>query len=178
VKKGLTPLPAAGPEWIVRDHRYLLKDIVDNVNKKKVSASFMFAILLGMALLAVFDTQVLSIFRRRKEMGTLMALGMTRANVIGLFTIEGCLTGILAFVAGAVYGWPLLTLLAAKGIAMPQMTGQMGFSIGSTLYPKYGLHLYIVTCLILFVAVVVVSFLPTRRITKLKPTDALKGKFS
>jgi putative ABC transport system permease protein len=178
LKKNITQFPAGGSEWIVRDHQVLLKDLNDVINQKRVSASFMFVLLLGMALLAVFDTQVLSIFRRRKEMGTLMALGMTRGNVIGLFTIEGCLTGILAFVAGAVYGWPLLTLLAAKGIAMPQMTGQMGFSIGSTLYPKYGLHLYIVTCLILFVAVVVVSFLPTRRITKLKPTDALKGKFS
>jgi putative ABC transport system permease protein len=178
LKKNIERFPAGSAEWIVRDHQVLLKDLNDVINQKRVSASFMFVLLLGMALLAVFDTQVLSIFRRRKEMGTLMALGMTRANVIGLFTIEGCLTGILAFVAGAVYGWPLLTLLAAKGIAMPQMTGQMGFSIGSTLYPKYGLHLYIVTCLILFIAVIVVSFLPTRRITKLKPTDALKGKFS
>jgi len=50
-----------------------------------------------MALLAVFDTQVLAIFRRRKEMGTLMALGMTRWDIISLFTLEGSLLGILAF---------------------------------------------------------------------------------
>jgi ABC-type lipoprotein release transport system permease subunit len=177
-KKGIGQLPAGIPGWIVRDHQFLLKDLIDNINRKKVSASFMFAILLGMALLAVFDTQVLSIFRRRKEMGTLMALGMTRWDVISLFTFEGCLLGILAFIAGSLYGIPLLAFLAAKGIMMPQMINQAGFALGSTLYPQYGLRLYVITSLILFVSVTVVSFLPTRRITKLKPTDALRGKMS
>jgi putative ABC transport system permease protein len=178
VKKGMAPLPAGSAEWIVRDHNYLLKDIVDNVNKKKVSASFMFAILLGMALLAVFDTQVLSIFRRRKEMGTLMALGMTRWSVISLFTLEGSMLGILALIAGSLYGVPVLAYVAATGITLPQMMAQTGFAIGSTLYPQYGLRLYVTTSLILFLSVIIVSYLPTRRITHLKPTDALRGKIS
>jgi putative ABC transport system permease protein len=178
LKKDPVRFPAAGNDWIIRDHNYLLKDLNDNISRKKITSSFMFILLLGMALLAVFDTQVLSIFRRRREMGTLMALGMTRMNVITLFTLEGCLLGILAFAAGSLYGIPVLTLIAEKGIAMPQMIEQSGFAIGSTLYPKYGLSLYIATSLILFVSVIIVSFLPTRRITKLKPTDALRGKLS
>jgi ABC-type antimicrobial peptide transport system permease subunit len=95
-----------------------------------------------------------------------------------LFTIEGCLTGILAFIFGSLYGIPLLTYLAKEGIVLPRMVQQSQFAIGLIFYPKYGLRLYIVTALILFISVIIVSFLPTRRITKLKPTDALKGKFS
>lgn len=178
LKKGISRFPAGSRDWTLRDLNYLFKDIDENINKKKITATFMFILLVGMALLAVFDTQVLSIFRRRKEMGTLMALGMTRWNVISLFTLEGCLLGVLAFIAGSLYGLPLMAYMAAKGIALPQMVGQAGFALGSTLYPKYGLQLYFVTSLILFVSVIVVSFLPTRRITKLKPTDALKGKLS
>ena len=131
-----------------------------------------------MALLAVFDTQVLSIFRRRKEIGTLMALGMTRWSVIGLFTLEGCLLGIFAFIAGFVYGYPILAYLAKEGLVLPRMIERSQFAVLLTLYPKYGLRLYIVTGLILFITVIIVSFLPTRTITKLKPTDALKGKLS
>lgn len=178
LKKDISRLPAGSPGWIVRDHSYLLKDLIDAINKKKVTASFMFVILLGMALVAVFDTQVLSIFRRRKEMGTLMALGMTRWSVISLFTLEGCMLGILALLAGSLYGIPLMAFVAIKGIAMPQITSQMGFAIGSILYPQYGLRLYMMTSVILFASVIIVSFLPTRRITKLKPTDALRGKLS
>lgn len=178
LKKGISYYPAGGPDWALKDHNFLLKDLNNTVKQKKATASFMFVLLLGMALLAVFDTQVLAIFRRRKEMGTLMALGMTRWNVIMLFTLEGCLLGILALFAGSIYGIPLLAYFARTGLNVPQMAGQAGYSIGAVLYPKYGLQLYVVTSLILFVSVVIVSFLPTRRITKLKPTDALRGKMA
>lgn len=176
LKKSINSYPAGGPDWALKDHGYLLRDLNNTVKQKKATASFMFLLLLGMALLAVFDTQVLAIFRRRKEMGTLMALGMTRWNVIMLFTLEGCLLGILALIAGSLYGIPLLAWFAKSGLNVPQVAGQAGISIGAVLYPKYGLQLYAVTSLILFVSVVIVSFLPTRRITKLKPTDALRGK--
>lgn len=178
LKKGISHVPAGNPGWILRDHGFLLKDLNDYIKQKKASATFMFILLLGMALLAVFDTQVLAIFRRRKEMGTLMALGMTRWNVISLFTLEGCMLGILAFIIGSIYGIPLLAYLATTGISLPRMVGQVGISLGSVLYPKYGLQLYFVTSIILFISVIIVSFLPTRRITRLKPTDALRGKMS
>jgi ABC-type lipoprotein release transport system permease subunit len=42
-------------------------------------------------MIAIFDTQVLSLFKRRKEIGTLSALGMTQQQIIGLFTVEGLL---------------------------------------------------------------------------------------
>ncbi len=139
----------------------------------------MYAMLLFMALLAIFDTQVLAIFRRRKEMGTLMALGMPRSKVIGLFTLEGALHGLLALVVGALYGIPLLWLSAAIGITFPQETmDQMQLALPTTLYPSYGVPLVVGTTLLVLVTVTIVSFMPTRRISKLKPTDALRGKLS
>jgi putative ABC transport system permease protein len=174
--KNINTIPVDSRNWIYKDQNYLLKDINHNIERRKRHSSLFYIMLIGMALLAVFDTQVLSIFKRRKEMGTLMALGMTKSNVIGLFTFEGCLTGILAFIVGSLYGVPLLTYLAKEGIVLPRMMQQSQFALGLILYPKYGLRIYILTGLILFISVIVVSYLPTRRITKLKPTDALKGK--
>jgi ABC-type lipoprotein release transport system permease subunit len=178
LKKNIDRIPADSRDWIFKDYNYLLKDLNDNISRKRLYSNFMFSLLLGMALLAVFDTQVLSIFRRRKEIGTLMALGMTRWSVIGLFTLEGCLLGILAFIAGSIYGYPILAYLAKEGLVLPRMIERSQFAVLLTLYPKYGLHLYVVTSLILLISVIIVSFLPTRKITTLKPTDALKGKFS
>jgi ABC-type lipoprotein release transport system permease subunit len=178
MKKTISNIPSAGTDWKFRNHAYLLKDINDNLSRKKISSAFMYILLLSMALLAVFDTQVLAIFRRRKEIGTLMALGMTRWNIISLFTLEGSLLGVLAFITGMIYGLPLLALLAKTGVALPSMVQGVGSSIPPTLYPKYGVRLYIITTVILFFSVLIVSFLPTRRITKLKPTDALRGKLS
>jgi ABC-type lipoprotein release transport system permease subunit len=129
-------------------------------------------------MLAIFDTQVLSIFRRRKEIGTLMALGMIRARVIVLFTLEGTLHGILAIVIAAIYGIPLLIYTANKGIPMPSTAEEYGFALSTRLVPYYSAWLVGGTVLLVMLTVLIVSFLPSRKISGLKPTDALKGKLS
>jgi putative ABC transport system permease protein len=67
-------------------------------------------------MLAVFDTQVLSIFRRQKEIGTYIALGYTRREVVGLFTVEGAMHSVLAAVVAALYGFPFLWWQAKGGM--------------------------------------------------------------
>ena len=178
LRKNIESVPPGDATWIHRDPDYLLKDIRDMIKAKSVGSSIFYLLLLSMALLAIFDTQVLAIFRRRKEMGTLMALGMARSKVIGLFTLEGALHGVMALFVGAVYGIPLLTLTAVKGIPLPDVMDDFGIAMSSTLYPSYGLKLVIGTTLLVLITVTFVSFLPTRKISKLKPTDALRGKLS
>ncbi len=165
--------------WKFRDLDFLLKDINDIVKSKKISGSIMYFILILLAMIAIFDTQILSIFRRRKEIGTLMALGMRRSKVITLFTTEGALIGVLAAVAATVYGTPLLWLSATKGISFPQETIEdFGMAIPATLFPSYTAGLVLGTVILIMAVTTVVSYLPTRKISKLKPTEALKGKMS
>jgi len=164
--------------WRFRDLDFLLQDIRALVKAKSVGASIFYAILLFLALLAIFNTQVLSIWRRRKEIGTLMSLGMTRSKVIHLFTVEGGLTGVLAAIVGAIYGIPLMAYFAINGWKLPKSTDSYGFAIGHTLYPTYSLALVIGTTALVLTAVTIVSYLPTRKISKLKPTDALRGKLT
>lgn len=164
------------PGWIFKDLTFLLKDLEEMVQSKTIGATIMYTILLALAMLAIFNTQVLSIFRRRKEMGTLMALGMTRAKVIGLFTLEGALHSLLAAAVAALYGIPLLLYSSEKGWAMPEVVDSYGFAIGEKLFPAFSSGLIIGTTVLIVIVTTFVSFLPTRRITKLKPTDALRGK--
>jgi ABC-type lipoprotein release transport system permease subunit len=111
-------------------------------------------------------------------MGTLMALGFTRAKVIGLFTLEGFFHGVLAALVAAAYGLPLLAWIGRTGWALPGDVDSYGFAIGDRLFPAYSLGLVAGTTVLVLVVTTVVSFLPTRRIAKLKPTDALRGRLS
>jgi len=172
---GTAPVGAV-PGWTFRSVEYLLRDIRSLVRTKSIGASILYAFLLFLAMLAIFDTQVLAIFRRRREIGTLMALGMTRTRVIGLFTLEGALHGMLAALLAAAYGIPLLAWLAATGYALPQGVDTFGLAIGNRIFPVYSVLLVAGTTLLVLLVTTVVSFLPTRRIARLKPTDALRGK--
>jgi ABC-type lipoprotein release transport system permease subunit len=101
---------------------------------------------------------------------------MTRTRVIGLFTVEGALHGVLAAVLAAVYGIPLLAYVAVKGYGLPQGVDQFGIALGSRIFPVYSATLVAGTAVLVLVVTTIVSFLPTRRIARLKPTDALRGK--
>ncbi|HSQ76929.1 MAG TPA: FtsX-like permease family protein [Bacteroidota bacterium] len=170
--------PAAGRGWHFKDLEYLLSDIREVVRSKTSASSLVYVILLLLAMLAIFDTQVLSVWRRRREIGTLMALGMTRTQVIQLFTLEGAAHGVLAALLAALYGIPLLGTLARNGWELPAVTESYGFAIGERLFPVYTYALVAGTTLLVLLVTAIVSFIPVRRIAQLKPTDALRGKFS
>ena len=170
--------PQKLPGWEFKSLDYLLEDIHALVSSKKIGGSVLYLVLLFLALLAIFDTQILSIFRRKKEMGTLMALGMTRTKIIGLFTLEGALHGVLAALVAAIYGIPLLTYIGRTGWELPGAADTIGFAIGEKLFPTYSAALVIGTTVLVLLVTTIVSFLPTRRIADLKPTDALRGRMS
>jgi ABC-type lipoprotein release transport system permease subunit len=165
--------------WIHKDMDFLLKDINYLVKTKQTGGSIIYVILLSLAMLAIFNTQVLSIFRRRKEMGTLMSMGMTRGKLIRLFTLEGAMHSVLAAIVAAIYGIPLLLWSAKKGWAMPEAVDDYGIAgLSDALFPVYGTGLVIGTTILILVVTTIVSFMPTRKIAKLKPTDALRGKMT
>jgi ABC-type lipoprotein release transport system permease subunit len=162
--------------WMFKDHAFLLSEIEQIIKMKSIGGSIFYILLLALAMLAIFDTQILSVFRRQKEIGTHIALGMTRGQVIRIFTIEGALHGILAIFVAALYGIPLLYLSAKSGWAMPQGSDDYGMAIAEKIFPVYGGGLVLGTIFIVMTAVTIVSYLPTRKIAKMKPTDAIRGK--
>ena len=164
--------------WNFKSIDFLLKDVHAAMAVEQAGDSLFYIVLLLLAMLSIFDTQILSIFRRRKEMGTLMALGMTRANLIQLFTTEGALHAILAAVLAAIYGVPLFLYLDSVGIGMASMGDSIGLALGDTLHPAFSAGLIIGTILIVMTVTTVVSYLPTRKIAKLNPTAALRGKLT
>lgn len=174
VAKG-TDRPPSVAGWVFRPLDYLLADLRLMVKSKTVGQTIMFTVLFLLAMLAIFDTQVLSVFRRRREIGMLVALGMTKTKVILLFTLEGALHSILAALLGLSYGAPLFWYLSRYGFGLPGGES-WGYALGDRLYPVFGAGLILGTTLLVFVTTTFVAWLPTRRIAKLKPTDALAGR--
>lgn len=170
-----TPLPAF-PGWTFRDRDTLLKPLDDMIAMKKAGGSVMYLLLLAIALLAIFDTQVLSVFRRQREIGTYIALGMTRPQVVALFSVEGTLNSFLACLLGCLYGVPVFLFLGRTGIGMPATADDMGIAIAERIFPVYGIGLILGTVGLVVISAAIVSFLPARRIARMDPVDALKGK--
>ncbi len=164
-------------DWVFKTNEFLLEDLSKIIESKKISGSILQGLLLIIALIAIFDTQVLSIFRRQKEIGTYIALGLTRAQVVGIFTVEGGAHSILAVILGSAYGIPLFLWLDQHGLNF-SYASDMNFDLplAEHLFPYYSIRLILVTIAIVVVSSTIVSYLPARKISKMKPTEALKGK--
>jgi len=162
--------------WEFKGHDFLFKELEEMIQMKSVGGSIFYTIILALALLAVFDTQVLSIFRRQREIGTYIAMGMTRKQVVGIFTVEGGMHAILAVILGALYGFPLLLWTQKSGIKMPEGTDDFGMAAAEHMYPYYSLILVIGSIILVTLATTIVSYLPSRKISKMNPNDAIRGK--
>jgi ABC-type lipoprotein release transport system permease subunit len=162
--------------WKLMTFEVLVADIEEMIKTKSTGQTIFYGILLLLAMLAIFDTQILSIFRRQKEIGTYIALGYTRYGVVWLFTIEGAMHAILAAFVAAVYGVPLLLWFSHTGISLPVDSAEYGFAIADVMYPVYSMGLIVTTTFIVFMTTAVVSYLPARKIAKMNPTEALRGK--
>ena len=103
-------------------------------------------------------------------------MGMTRRQVVSLFTVEGAMHAILAVIVGAIYGIPFLLWQINIGFTMPAGTDEMGLAIAETIFPVYGVGLIITTVLLVLIITTIVSYMPARKISKMNPTDAIKGK--
>ncbi|MCK9453010.1 MAG: FtsX-like permease family protein [Bacteroidales bacterium] len=170
--------PTAIAGWEFQALSTLLKDFDAAVQAERIASVIIYSVLLALGLLAVFDTQVLSIFRRQKEIGTYIALGMTRNQVLKIFTIEGSMYSIFGGIAGIILGAPLFFYTLSQGINVGSEIEGMGVQFADVIYPTFGLTLLAGTFVILVFTATLVSFLPARKISKLNPVYALKGRIS
>lgn len=162
--------------WDFKDVAKLTESTMLLVKTKSVGTSFLYVIFLLLAMLAIFDTQTLSIFRRQREIGTLIALGMTQRQVVWHFTLEGTINAVLAFAVGAVWGSPIIIYMVTKGYSFNMDASEIGVPMADTMYATITPELVISTMIFILIVTAVVSYLPARKIAKMNPTDAIRGK--
>lgn len=78
------------------------------------------ALALGIALIGIANTLVLSIHERTRELGLLRAVGMTRAQLRSTVRFESLIIALLGAVQGLVigclFGWAIVTALHTQGV--------------------------------------------------------------
>ena len=167
----------ASKDFIHLTPKELFKDFDELMKTENMSKYMIYGLLMFLTGLALFDTQALALFKRRKEIGTLSALGMTKGQIIRLFTTEGILYYLFGVLAACVLGLALFWILGTKGWNLPNSYDEFGMSgFTEAIVFSYPPGLILSVLLWVFVIMAFVSWLPARKIASLKPTDALRGK--
>jgi len=163
-------------DWIFFSQDELIHSIVNLMETKSSGGMFLYLIMLFMASLSIFDTQILSIFKRRKEIGMLVALGMTQGDVVRLFTLEGTMFGLLGAALAVIIGIPVCWFTWVNGLDFGPIMDSFSLAVTSVIYPVYTTKMIISTFILVMLLVMVISWIPARKIARMKPTDAIAGR--
>ena len=162
--------------WPFKDQTELTKQTEAMIQAKSKGYNVFYFIFLSMALIAIFDTQTLAVFQRQREIGTLVALGMTQKKVVSLFTLEGTMNALLAVLVGTIWGLPLFVAFSVYGIHIPMDVSSFGIPVADKMFPYFTLKLIAGTISFIMVITALVSYWPAHKIAQMKPTDAIRGK--
>lgn len=132
-------------------------------------------IVIAIAMLGMANTMLMAVFERTREIGTMMALGATRPQLLTLFVLEGQLIGAAGGLMGGLLGGGLIKYLSAVGLSPPSsISSVLSAPIGNVIYAEFSWS----WILIFFVFAQLISMLaalyPAYLASKQEPVTALR----
>ncbi len=137
--------------------------------EKKVIFLVIFAIIL-IAAISTANTMILLVLEKKEDIGILMALGVSRANIGKIFVVQGAIIAVMGIIAGTILGLLICSYLYYFPPNLPQdvyFIPRLPVSIQ--------LSDIIIINIIAFVLSVISSFLPANRAGKLSPVEVLRS---
>lgn len=122
-------------------------------------------------VLCISNTLTMSVIERTGEIGTAMALGAARANILRRFLSEGLALGVIGGLSGVVVGVGLAIVISAIGIPMPPPPGMsQGYSGEIKLTVALVVGAFALACITALLA----SVYPAWKASRLIIVDALR----
>jgi len=153
----------------------LMSDLLALLRQDRINSKILWGILMVLVCTSVFNTQILNIFKRQKEIGTLMALGMEPGRIVRIFTLEGVLAALWALVLAVFLGVPFFIWFQGVGFDVSHLS-EASFPIRETIYPDYQPREILVSVLIVLALMIAAAWVPVKKIIRLDPTLALRGR--
>lgn len=137
--------------------------------------------LLAMAAAGIANTVLMAAFERVREIGTMRALGMTRAGVITMFAAEGGWMGLVGGIIGAFFGGLLNWYYNANGIDMYALMGAKAdltsdYPVTAMLYFAFVPGDLVVAVLMAVIVAILASLYPAILASQMQPADAVRAE--
>ncbi|MFZ5467816.1 MAG: ABC transporter permease [Myxococcota bacterium] len=162
---------ALGPEYEVHTWKEVMPFVRDVVNRQNFVLGTVAVVLFVIVLTGIINTMLMSVFERVREIGTMLAVGVRRRQVLWLFVLEAGVLGVAGGSAGAALGSAAVGVLGAVGLPV-QLSGTSGSSM---LRPSVSAVFVAVAVLIAFIGALLAAAYPAYRASRQNPVDALRS---
>lgn len=162
---------ALGAEYEVHTWRELQPFLRDLIYRQNFILGAIALVLLVVVLTGIINTMMMSVFERVREIGTLLAVGVRRRQVMTIFLIEAAAIGLTGGLAGAAVGRAIVGLIALRGIAF----NVSGLSAVSLLRPVVTLPFLCAAVAVAVLGALGAAVWPAWRASQMNPVDALRN---
>jgi putative ABC transport system permease protein len=160
-----------GDDYEVHTWRELQPFLRDIIARQNFVLGMVSTILLVIVLTSIVNTMLMSVFERVREIGTLLAVGVRRAQVMTIFLIEAGVIGVLGGLGGALLGSSIVGVLFTLGIRFELS----GLNAVNVLRPVVTLPFISSAVLVAFAAALGAALWPAWRASRMNPVDALRN---
>jgi len=151
-------------------------ELIGFVSQAKAIYTVIYIFLVILASFVVFNTQLMVVSERTREIGMLSALGLAPESIRRLFTIEGAILAAAGSAGGALLGALFNLWFGRVGIDLTGITQAMSSEILITprLYPTTDLRVLVYSFVLGIAVTMAAVYIPARAAGALKPTEALR----
>ena len=172
------PLDEAGGQAKVRNWRQLVPMIADMLAISKTMVFIVGFIIIGLAAMGMLNTMLMAVHERTHEFGILLAIGMKRRWLLLMVLLESFFLSLVSALAGTLSGLAVVSYFEKHGI---DFSGSLpdGFDWGGIVFdPVMQVHLEMmdlfIACVLMIVITLISSLIPSWRIVRLKPAEAMR----
>ncbi|MCK5795909.1 MAG: ABC transporter permease [Deltaproteobacteria bacterium] len=154
-----------------------LRELYDGLVLDSGSMYVMLAIIFILMTIGIFNTMLMSVIERTRELGVMMAIGTSRGRLFSMVLAEATMLAIVASGVGLGIGYGLHRWLAATGIDLGKLYGDMefaGITTSGMVYSHLSVEAMVGWTLTTVVLVLLSALYPAYRATRLQPVDAMR----
>lgn len=154
----------------------LSEDFRALMNTKRKIQNVLVLMIMIIAVVGIINTMLMSVFEKKREIGTMKALGFTDRQVSNLFLFEGTLIGVAGGLLGMVLGTLFNAYFAIHGFDMDAMFGKqdMGMPIMGVIRSAWLGQAYVIAMLFTLTASLAASYYPAKKVTKMEAMECLR----
>ncbi len=143
---------------------------------KRAGGNYFLFFTIMIALVGIINTLLMSVYEKRQEIGTMMALGMEHREIRNIFIFEGFTIGLLGSICGLILGTIVNLYFIYVGIDYTALMGEdgMGFNVMGVIKSAWVFPAYFKSVFIVIIASVLSSYYPAKKIMRMEPADCLR----
>ncbi|MCP5064378.1 MAG: ABC transporter permease [Ignavibacteriae bacterium] len=153
-----------------------INPILKMLNEMTIQFTMIFVIIILVALsFGIINTMLMAIMERVREIGMLMAIGMSKARVFFMIMLETIFLSITGGALGLFISWIIISITNKTGIDLSSVAdGLNAIGYSSFVRPELGLFFYFFIGSMVIITAIFASILPARKALKLKPSEAIR----